>query len=61
MEALTLGKQNTNLRRIDIRTWGSQVAKQCKIRKLPTLWLYEGKARVATETRDVLKRLSKLE
>ena len=61
MEALTLGQQNTNLRRIDIQTWGSQVAKQCEIRKLPTLWLYKGNDRVATETRDVLQRLAKLE
>jgi hypothetical protein len=61
LEALTLSKQNTNLRRIDIRTWGSEVAKQWNVRRLPMLWLYNGKTRVATKTRDVLKRLSKLQ
>lgn len=61
MEALILGKKNAYLRRIDIRSWGSAVAKQFDIRWLPTLWLYDGTQRVSTDTHEVLKRLRTLE
>lgn len=43
--------------RIDIGRWGSPVAEQFGINRLPTLWLYEGGQRVSQDTRDVLSRL----
>ena len=61
MEALILGNRNCNLRRIDIRQWGSEVAKQYGVRELPTVWLYKGEKRVETDRRKVLKRLTKLD
>lgn len=61
MEALILSKRNCNLRRIDIRKWGSPVAKQLDVRRLPTVWLYQGENLVETERRKVLKRLTQLD
>ena len=61
MEALILTKPDCNLRRIDIQKWGSDVAKQFGVRRLPTVWLYKGEERVETDRRKVLKRLTKLD
>ncbi len=60
MEALINGKQDCRLLRIDIDQWGSAVASQYGIRRLPTVWLYNGSERVASDTRDVLTRVSQL-
>ena len=58
METLIKDKSNCVLRRIDIVTWKSDVARQFGIRSLPTLWLYDGHTRVAADTRDVLARVN---
>lgn len=42
---------------MDIDTWSSDVARQYGIRSLPTLYLFEGKELVLTDTRAVLARL----
>lgn len=57
VEALAQQK-NVRLRKIDIASWSSPVAKQFGIRSIPALWLYEGTERVSTDTRDVLNRVS---
>lgn len=58
MEAWTQQQTDgTRLLRIDIDTWGSDVARQFGIRSLPTLYLFEGKDLVARDTREVLQRL----
>ena len=43
--------------RVDIGNWNSPVAKQFGIRRLPTLWLYEGTQQVSQDTRGVLGQL----
>ena len=60
MEALINDKQSCRLLRIDIGKWGSPVAQQHGINRLPTVWLYDGSERVATDTRDTLTRVSQL-
>ena len=57
MEALVQDKANCVLRRIDIDTWGSDVARQFGIRSLPTVWLYDGKNRVSANTQEVFGRV----
>ena len=61
MEALIESKQGCNLRRIDIGTWRSDVAKQFGINRLPTLWLYHDGKQVSRDTRDVLSRVTGLD
>ena len=61
MEALVQDKASCVLRRIDIDTWGSDVARQFGIRSLPTLWLYDGENRVSTDAREVFGRVHTLE
>ena len=61
MEALTHSKTNLKLRRIDIKTWRSEVASQFGIRRLPTLWLYDGTTKVSSDTRDVLEQVRRLD
>ena len=51
MKGLARQKKNFRVVTIDIGNWGSPVAKQYEIRRLPTLWLYEGKE-LRTEDRD---------
>lgn len=60
MEAhVTQQTDGTRLLRIDIDTWSSDVAQQFGIRSLPTLYLFEGKQLVLTDTRAVLERLQR--
>jgi len=40
-----------------IGSWDSAVATEHGIRRLPSLWLYEGDRRVSTDTRDIVARL----
>lgn len=61
MEALIRSKQSCWLLRIDIDTWRSPVAQQYGIRRLPTVWLYDGKERVATDVRQVIERVRQLD
>ena len=61
MERLVKDKDNVVLRIIDIDKWGSAVASQYRIRSLPTLWLYDGETRVASDARAVFQRISQLQ
>ena len=51
MKGLARRKKNFRVITIDIGKWGSPVAAQYEIRRLPSLWLYEGK-KLRTEDRD---------
>ena len=55
MEALVRDKGTVRLRRIDIDTWDSAVARQHKIRRLPKLVLYEGEKRVSDDIGEILQ------
>jgi hypothetical protein len=48
------------LRRIDIESWDSPVAKLYGVRSLPLLWLYRDGEVVARGTRDVVDELNAL-
>ncbi len=52
MEARIQEKGTVRLLRVDIDTWGSPVAKQYGINRLPTVWFYEGTRKVSTDTRQ---------
>lgn len=58
MEAWTQQQTDgTRLLRVDVDTWGSPVAKQFGINSLPTVYLFEGRDLVLTDTRAVLARI----
>ncbi len=57
MESLVQSKSNCKLRRIDIVSWKSDVARQFGINRLPTVWLYNGQHRVSSDSRDVFARV----
>lgn len=62
MEAWTQRRTvGARLLRIDIGRWGTPVAEQFGIRRLPTVHVYEGKALVAGDTQAALERLSREE
>ena len=61
MDALIKSKKNVKLRRIDIGSWHSAVARQYHIRRLPTVWLYNGNERAISDTRPALERLQTLD
>ena len=42
---------------VDVESWGSPVAKQHGIRRLPTVWLFEGEDRVSTDVGSILRAL----
>ncbi|MBK8974984.1 MAG: thioredoxin family protein [Planctomycetes bacterium] len=58
MERLITRTGGIRLRRIDIDTWDSPVARQYGIRSLPTLWLYVDGERTASDPRAVLAKLA---
>lgn len=60
LEALAKDHPEVSLRRVDIRSWQSEVAGQHGIRQLPTLWLYEDGRRIATDRQQVAERLARL-
>jgi thioredoxin-like negative regulator of GroEL len=57
LEALVEAKEGTRLLKIDVDTWGSDVARQYGIRSLPTLWLYEGTELESRDSREIWERL----
>ena len=57
LEALVEHNPRAKLRRIDIGSWHSPVAKQYDIRRLPTVWLYEDGAVVSRDTAEIAGRL----
>ncbi len=60
LEALAKERSDIRLRIIDIGAWDSDVARQNRIRSLPTLWLYDDGELVATHANAVLCRLNAL-
>ncbi len=60
MEALINQKQSVRLLRIDIDKWGSPVANQYGINRLPTVWLYNGTNKVASGTQAAIAQASQL-
>lgn len=57
MEDLT-NRYDIVLRRVDIVSWDSAVARQHGIDRLPTLWLYEDGVRIATDPREIVQRIT---
>ncbi len=57
MEAYVRGRSGITLRRIDIVSWDSAVAKQYQIRSIPYLILYENGRKTADGTKAVLALL----
>ncbi len=60
MEALINQKQGVRLLRIDIDRWGSPVAEQYGINRLPTVWLYNGTNKAASNTQAAFVQASQL-
>lgn len=60
LEALATQHPNIKLRRIDVGSWSSPVARQHGIRRLPTVWLYENGALVTQDSKAALARLQAL-
>jgi hypothetical protein len=46
------------LRKIDVASWQSEVARQFKIHRLPTLHLYDGTRLVTSDTGQILRTLT---
>jgi hypothetical protein len=57
LEALIRERENVRLRKIDIVSWESPVARQFNIRRLPTLMLYDGRQLLSADTREILEIL----
>ena len=57
LQAAIQERGDIRLRTINIRDWGSPVARQHGIERIPQLWLHDGTKRVSTDTRDVTRRL----
>ena len=60
MEALVRERKGAVLRIVDVGSWDSEVAQQHGVRRLPTLWLYDGGTLVTKDTQDVIARVNKL-
>jgi thioredoxin-like negative regulator of GroEL len=58
LEALANNRADIRLRIVDIGSWDSAIAQQCRIRSLPSLWLFEDGELVSKETREVVAALS---
>ena len=54
MEAAIQKKQGAYLRKVDIRSWGSDAARQHGIQSIPQLWLYDGAKLVTTDGERVM-------
>ena len=52
-------RQDVVLRKVDIRSWTSDAARQHGIRSIPQLWLYEGTRLVTREGEEVMEFLSR--
>lgn len=53
LEALVQQNPRARLRRIDIGSWHSEVAAQCRIDRLPTVWLYDAGRLVSRDVQEV--------
>jgi hypothetical protein len=59
LEAAVTSKQGVVLRKVDIRSWTSEAARQHGIQSIPQLWLYEGTKLVTTDAASVMRWLAK--
>ena len=57
MEALANARDDVFLRKVDIVSWGSPVAKQFGLNSIPHLVLYEDGREVQSGVREVLAKL----
>lgn len=57
LEALIQKLGTVRLRKIDVVSWDSEVARQFRIRRLPTLHLYDGSRLVTDDKRRILQTL----
>lgn len=57
MEDLANSRPDLRLRKIDIKKWGSPVARQHGIRRLPSLVLYEGDRLVSSDSQKVYTKI----
>lgn len=57
LEALVLQNPRARLRRIDIGSWHSEVAAQCRIDRLPSVWLYDAGRLVSRDLQQVATQL----
>ena len=60
LEALVLQNPRARLRRIDIGSWHSDVAEQCRIDRLPTVWLYDAGQLVSRDVQEVASLLQQV-
>jgi hypothetical protein len=58
LEALVMQKATVRLRRIDIDSWDSAVAREHEIRRLPSLVLCEGTRVVSRDTGRIMTLMS---
>ncbi|MBL8898833.1 MAG: hypothetical protein JNM84_14435 [Planctomycetes bacterium] len=49
LEALVKERPFVRLRKIDVKSWDSPVARQHEIESLPQVWLYDGKERLTAD------------
>ena len=61
LEALANQHAAVKLRRVDIVSWSSAVAKQHAIRSLPTIWLYEDGKLWSRDRQQIGERLQQLQ
>lgn len=59
MEGLVKQAGTIRLRKIDINQWGSPVAEQHDIHRLPRLLLYDGTRLISDDTKRVLQMLKR--
>ena len=57
MEAAIQKKEGAVLRKVDIRSWSSEAARQHGIQSIPQLWLYDGTKLVTTDGDRVMNWL----
>ena len=60
MEAIARNRDDVYLRKIDIVSFDSPVARQLAIKSLPTIWIYEGGLLTAKDQQTVIQKLSAL-
>lgn len=60
LEALANQHAGVKLRKIDVVSWDSAVARQYGIQSLPTIWLYENGELLTRDRREVAERLGNL-
>ena len=51
-------KQGVVLRKVDIKSWTSEAARQHGIQSIPQLWLYDGTKLVTSDSGRVMSWLS---